>query len=399
MKRELLIFALLLLSIEGWAQRDYRKGYIVTHEQDTIYGWIDYRGDVRNAKVCSFKRTDTDKATEYSPSDIMAYRYIDSKYYVSRNISDDDAPKQVFLEYLVNGVANLYYYRDENTNEHYYIEKDNNIKELKVEKREVRVDGKTQVKTINSYVGVLKAMLNVWDMGDEIDKAKLEHESLINIAKDYHHYACTDGSECVVYEKKKPLVAMRIGPVVGADLSMINMKSQDVEGYDFDPSTNFMIGANLNFFMPRLNEKIFLQLQAVYTRYYFFSAYQASHKATDVHFKSNALQIGAAVKYEYPKGRWRPTFAAGAASIYLPDVSIKKVTDDYSYDVVRSATTNNSSKMAMFGFEIVTGIHYYFHKKQILMIQLQYLHCFHRKGIVDPASVIQSFGILTGIYF
>ena len=85
LKKELFIIVLLLTSIGVWAQRDYRKGYIITNEQDTIFGWVDYRGDIRNAKVCSFKKSETGQATEYTPLDIVAYRYIDSKYYVSKN--------------------------------------------------------------------------------------------------------------------------------------------------------------------------------------------------------------------------------------------------------------------------------------------------------------------------
>ena len=97
MKRVYLFLILLFVYIGCiQAQRDYRKGYIITNQQDTIYGWIDYRGDLRNAKTCSFKKTETDRATDYSPSDIAAYRFIDNKYYVSKNIGSAENPKQVF---------------------------------------------------------------------------------------------------------------------------------------------------------------------------------------------------------------------------------------------------------------------------------------------------------------
>ena len=96
---------MLFVCIHGiHAQRDFRKGYIITNQQDTIYGWIDYRGDVRNAKVCLFRKTETDPSMDYMPLDIAAYRFINSKYYVSRDVGDEYAPKQVFLEYLVNGM-------------------------------------------------------------------------------------------------------------------------------------------------------------------------------------------------------------------------------------------------------------------------------------------------------
>jgi len=320
MKKGYKIFILFVLCIGSvQAQRDYRKGYIITNRQDTIFGLIDYRGDIRNSKLCSFKKTENEQATGYSPSDILAYRFIDSKYYVSKNMGTADAPNQVFLEYLVNGLASLYYYRDEKTNDHYYIEKDGQFFELKIEEKEVEIDGKTVIKTVKPYIGILRATLNVWEMSSQIDKAKLEHSSLISIAKDYHQYACTDGSECIVYEKKKPLIALRIAPAVGIDWSMLKLMDYDVQKYTLDPSTNLMIGLNLNISMPQLNEKFFLQMQTMYTKYYFFDAFKSSSTSTDVHISSNVLQMGLAVKYEYPKGNWRPTFTVGVASICLPN--------------------------------------------------------------------------------
>ena len=400
-KRKLITVSLLLLSSAGvWAQRDYRNGYIITNQQDTIFGWIDYRGDIRNAKICSFKETETGQATDYTPSEIAAYRFSESKFYVSRNIGSTDAPKQVFLEYLVNGLAKLYFYRDDTAYDHYFIENEGNFHELKIEEREVEVDGKTRIMPLKSYIGILKATLNVWEMSGEIDKAKLEHSSLINIAKDYHQYACTDGSECIVYEKKKPLMALGIGPVVGANLSTLKLMDHDVEPYHLDPSTNFTVGVNLNLSMPRINEKFFLQMQALYTKYYFFDAYESPQKATDTHIRSNVLQMGLAIKYEYPKGRWRPTLAAGAAAIWLPDGSITKNTDTYTYEGVRpSIVKNDFPTRFMYGFEVISGVHYYLTKERIIFLQVQYQQCFKRETINFPANIIRSFGLSTGVYF
>ena len=401
LKKELFIIVLLLTSIGVWAQRDYRKGYIITNEQDTIYGWVDYRGDVRNAKVCSFKKSETGQATEYTPLDIAAYRYIDSKYYVSKNIGTVDAPIKVFFEYLVDGMAKLYYYRDNNTKGYYYIEKDEQLIELSIDEKEVEINGRAYNIATKSYIGVLKATLNVWEMGNKIDKAKLEHESLINIAKDYHQYVCTDGSECIIYEKKKPLMALRIAPVAGVELSTLKLKNSDVQKYSFDPSANLTIGVNLNFSMPRLNEKIFLQIQAMYTKYYFFETHENSISVTDVHFRSNVLQMGLAVKYEYPKGKIRPILAAGASFINMPDGEIEEVKDIFFSGGVVRTSTNKSAINTKFmpGFEVIPGIHYYIAKERIIFIQLQYFLCKKREYLDFPANSIQSYGLSAGIYF
>ena len=414
-KRGLSILILLFACIGGiQAQRDYREGYIITHEWDTVYGWVDYRGDIRNSQVCSFKESENGQATDYSPWDIVGYRYNDSKFYISKNVGSDDAPKRVFLEYLVNGMASLYYYKEDNVNKHYYIENFGQLHELKIDEQVVEIEGVVRVRKINSYVGVLQATLNVWEMRDEIGKAKLEHSSLINIAKNYHQYTCTDGSECIIY-RSKHLMALRIGPVVGANLSNLKMMEGvffqgddgivsilDKKYYKFDPSTNFTVGVNMNLSMPRVNEKLFLQMQAIYTKYYFFRTYESYISATDVHVSSNALQMGLAFKYEYPRGKWRPTLAAGGVLMWLPDGSIKEITDRYSLDLVRSSSEQiDFQSKFMYGFEITPGVHYYLANDMIVFVQAQYLHYYksHTINGIFSTNKIRSLGLSAGIYF
>ena len=43
------------------AQDNYKLGYIITNENDTINGWIDYRTDAQNGEVCKFKTTENGK--------------------------------------------------------------------------------------------------------------------------------------------------------------------------------------------------------------------------------------------------------------------------------------------------------------------------------------------------
>lgn len=399
--KKIILFAFLLLAgTAAWAQRDYRKGYIINNRQDTVYGWIDYRGDIRNSKTCAFKVSENDAFVEYAPSDIIAYRYIDSKFYISKNIGSTDAPKQVFLECLINGLATIYYYRDDGSNEHFYIEKDGKLHELKTDRKEVEVDGRTQISTVKSYVGTLKAALNVWEMSGEIDNAKLEHSSLINIAKNYHQYACTDGSECIIYEKKKPSLAMRIGPVVGVDISMLKLIVEGVDKNKFDHPTNLTAGVNLNLWAPRVNEKIFLQIRAMYAKNHFFDAYESPQRSIFTHVRSNVLKMGFALKYEYPKGKLRPTLAAGFAAIWMPDGSIEEITNTHyiSGDVISTDTKDFPTKLLR-GIEISPGLQYHLPKSQIIFLQMQYIHCTRREAVSYPVNVLRSLGLSMGFYF
>lgn len=47
-------------------QTGFREGYIITLNQDTAYGTIDFRGDINNSLKCIFKNK-SDVSNEYSP--------------------------------------------------------------------------------------------------------------------------------------------------------------------------------------------------------------------------------------------------------------------------------------------------------------------------------------------
>ena len=169
----------------------------------------------------------------------------------------------------------------------------------------------------------------------------------------------------------------------------------------FDPSKNLSLGVNLNLSMPRLNEKLFLQIQGIYTKYSFFDTYTTPQRVTDTHVNANVIQFGVGVKYEYPKGKLRPTLAVGAVLVYLPDGLIKADSGTFYYDgsVRPSSEEKDFPSKFMYGFEIIPGLHYYLTNKHIVFLQLQYLRSFRKPIVNYPANVIQSFGLQTGIYF
>lgn len=117
--KRLLFLGLLFSIVSVLAQTEFRKAYIVKSNNDTLYGEIEYRSDNKMAEVCRFRLSENATETNYSPSDLLEYRFIDSKYYVSKDLNG----KKVFLEFLLKGQINLYYLNDD-IGEHYYLEKD-----------------------------------------------------------------------------------------------------------------------------------------------------------------------------------------------------------------------------------------------------------------------------------
>ena len=86
MKR-LFTFLLLVVSIAlSQAQNNFKNGYIITNNNDTIWGEIDFRVDELNAQRCKFRQDKNSETKIFLPGEIQAYRFSkEGKYYVSKN--------------------------------------------------------------------------------------------------------------------------------------------------------------------------------------------------------------------------------------------------------------------------------------------------------------------------
>ncbi len=187
--KSLLIIGLLILTELLNAQIDFRPGYIIKNTSDTLYGEIDYRGELLMSSICRFRDTDN-TINEYSPSELTAYRIIDSKYYVSKEINH----KKVFLEFLIKGKVSIYYMRDDN-GDHYYLDKeDEKLIEIPYEAgtkfvgyKEVFYESKKHIGLLNYY------MKDAPEFHSRIQSMKKpKHQNLIKLAEDYHNVVCED---------------------------------------------------------------------------------------------------------------------------------------------------------------------------------------------------------------
>ncbi len=188
------------------AQTNFQKGYILKTESDTLFGQIDNKDYYLNSQFCDFKASGSESVTRFQPGEIFGYRFTDGKYYISGNISMDGKQQLIFLEYLIKGRLNIYYFQEKNLMPHYYALKDTlPMQELKYSQEEKVVDGIAVLETKKSYVGILNyltsdcpAVKNIIPGMDEPDQKKL-----INFAQKYHKLTCP-GESCIIYGKKTP---------------------------------------------------------------------------------------------------------------------------------------------------------------------------------------------------
>lgn len=219
---------LLFICYQTSASNGFIRGFIISSGGDTIHGFLLPQNSRSASKYCVFKESLNGKSRRIGPDEISGYRYMDGKYYVSKSIpADPKDVKPVFMEYLIKGITNVYYYRDRN-GEHYYIEKPpSGLVELT--EKESTYDG-TYIKP-SQYRGKLSALMFDCDsISEEIQNTRLSHQSLITLAKNYHRMVCTE-EECVIYEKKNIRAIARIGIVAGMSRNRYNFGNRLISNY------------------------------------------------------------------------------------------------------------------------------------------------------------------------
>lgn len=358
----LLVIIFLILSYFASAQTDFRPGYYITWENDTVYGLIDYRGEIRNSGFCSFKENETSEPVRFEPGEIKAYRFAESKYYISKKIKVDNEEKQVFVEFLLYGIINLYFYRDIN-NYMYLIEGENGrIIELTNEKDTEYVAGKgeTERKT-HKYIGQLKATLaDCKEIQDEIENVVLEHASLIHITKEYHDYMCDD-EQCIIYAKQVKKSKVKIAPVIGGGISSLHFDKGEFSNYSFNNSLFPMIGLLIHISLPKWNEKLSMEIETDFSKPDFQGAYIDDHSSFKTDYYNAQINVisfqpSVALKYTFGKSKIKPTLAAGIYSNFLisPDekVTKKSVHTDAEYN---SETNETPLASNVFGVLLQAG--------------------------------------------
>jgi hypothetical protein len=202
--------------------------------------------------------------------------------------------------------------------EHYLIEKnDGKLVEMKNEDKEIEIDGKGKyLFNPKNYIGVLNAVFSdCKELRNPIMEAELNHKSLIGIVKDYHSYVCKD-EKCIVYEKKIPFVRIEFAPTLGYNVTGIRFNGNKAYSLvDFTHSFNPSLGILMNTILPRVNERLSIQLEGEAGKYYFYGYRELTKAAeteyTDYHFNVVYLRSLASFRYTYPKGRVRPIACIG----------------------------------------------------------------------------------------
>lgn len=326
--KSLLAFSLLLsmATVSAFSQAVFRNGYVVKNSNDTVYGLIEFKGNRTNANLCIFKQDAESEPRSFTPNDIKGYRIEDSKYYVAKTITVTDKEELLLLEYLINGIVDMYYYYD-GIMEHFFVDGgDNRLIELKKSSIEYNTYRRRVIQESKQHIGILKYIFkDSPEISKQVETIELNRKQLIDVAHAYHKEVCADEA-CIIYEKKKPqrehlnagiligLGAVTISVPNSIPLEYAYFRNSDF-GVIFCPSAGFFVKLNL----PEINANMFLQYQGTISKlslqtnnWYTIAGNDLQHH-DKISYSQTSYNSVAVLKYEFKEGmKFRPNVHLGA---------------------------------------------------------------------------------------
>jgi hypothetical protein len=324
-KRFLATIAILtLISIHFYGQENYKPGYIITNNQDTLRGYILNVG-TNHFRKCVFRKELKNKNEIYLPSQIQAYRYNDNgKYFVSKEISDQQKGKMYFVEYLVKGKASLLFMRD--INEHFYVETETEkMVELTEPTQNIRDEYSVLIMNSKQYIEKLRHLLSDYpEISKDIENAKLYEHNLIKLIRKYNSHITSD-TKYENFEEKVAPIRIKVGVAAGTSYNKFYFNPKNYTDYQF----NGFVGINVElenalFSIERLNIKAGLYLQQFNTYNFYINEYSTDANTyygnfftSQMNFKSYSLINPITFNYSFPMNKFVPYIGAGISNMFI----------------------------------------------------------------------------------
>lgn len=239
-----------LLAVELWAQ-DFRPGFIITSQADTVRGKVQRQTNKKAQAVCKF-RDANGKTTSFGPSDIAGYGIDGETAFTSIVLSSKDGTQRTtFAEVIVVGKISLF--RDHYG---YLVFKEDSITVLEDNKFVVEIGGKSFPTSDKKYQKDLKALMADCPSAQErLHTISLSEKPLTKVVHAYN--MCSGGPSRIGKESLK-WFSVGIGLAAGLNSSNLSVKvgSQPYVDGSFETSNTPLLALAFDFESPRATLRI-----------------------------------------------------------------------------------------------------------------------------------------------
>lgn len=362
--KQILTAGLLVLAMTATAQKNPMAGYILTLQNDTLYGTIDYLSGTKMAWNCQFRKDGETTFRTFTPQDIKGFRMTDNgAYYVSRTFPLHGEQQTFFAEFLLKGGVSIYRH-EEGDQEYFYLEdEEGHIAELQGKEA---YDLSRQETSSERHKALQSAML-LLAKSEEAKKAlwesRINSRNLVDITRRYNEQYCTSSGDCVEFRFSAKQTARSAAHLCIEGGMAINRLYVD-GGEKSVLAPRLSIGVDWQF--PRINPGFSLQaaLSCAFGSSDIETAerYAYTKEGTSFYFSEQwkvkytqlALRLGVAWRF-IPKGKVSPYVKAGLS---MEDVifSMNQVTHHFD----NGEQSNNIPQLCLYvggGVAFAVGSH------------------------------------------
>jgi hypothetical protein len=241
-----------------FAQHDFRDGYVVLANGDSITGKVAYRASFLNVYSCIYKSKSGEKR-KYEVSEMLAYGYFFDKRFERKNLPVDSVTsEQLMAEVLIKGYVSLFKARD-----YLYVQK--NGKLIRVPRtftKKIQIEWQEYIVTDEQYITVLNTI--VGDCALSANEMNYSQEKIAELLQNYNR--CKDGSAGQTFKQSKPVTLVTFQGVIGLQSSTL----MSVEGnQDLTTSVSPVYGVAVDFSAPRLFDRLLFSAEVHYSNQLF----------------------------------------------------------------------------------------------------------------------------------
>ena len=311
MKPFYLIGLFTIISFSGFSQ--FKEGFIIKNNNDTISGYINFEGSLLNSDHCAFELQLNSDVKIYKPGDIKAFRFINSKYFVTREILVNNMPQKVFLEWLIQGRASILTYTQSVSDIRYFLLlEDGSLIELTNTIQEIDADDKHYIRDNKEYVNILEFYFrDCPSLQSRIETVPFDSRSLIKITKDYHDRTCKTG-DCIIFEDRDRKLKFDFG--ISADFLNSSLRLNNAVPEKVSVSNTIGYGLAINITnLPLLSPKFSARMNILFQNSLFkYDTTGSIFKFKDDRiYKINYVRIPLQVNYSFSQKKLNPYISLG----------------------------------------------------------------------------------------
>lgn len=305
---------LLLLTISNWTQaiENFIPGMVVTSGGDTLSGMVDYHNWDLSPKSIRFCKKQGDQVIVYHPSEVKMFK-VDGDIYVvtevdieissRRNESFSYDPalqlkrKSVFLRALVIGDKSLYYYKDLNTDDLFFIKIDSTYQLLGYKLYHIDINDVNSVSEHRKLVGqLLYFMRDRPELKKTIEGVQYSRYNLTALFNAYNKLVMPNKLNQIKKEKFK----VNYGLVAGASINTIHFTGTafpELVLPTYSPKLSFTPGVFVEFVEPRNRGRWSICSELLYATYKYSSSYNDGSHIFNTNIELGYIKLNNLLRY------------------------------------------------------------------------------------------------------